>query len=332
MNKRITWVDVLKGIAMYTVIIGHIEYAPNILKVFLNPLLITTFFFTAGITFSNKLSFKDFLTKKVKTILLPWFVFGMFNIFLTQIMTFTEQESLSEQIKGLFLQVRGKNDGLWFFTCMFCCLILFYFITKYIKNEWLQFVICALGLAFTLVYDKTGLEPIPWHVHIWGSGVFFMYLGYTYKKYIMGRETEEKFFSKRLFIPTIVVYFCLDIVFQILYPDDTLNMYHGDRFLVFYFVLVFLAVWWAICLSKILENSRLLKYSGQNSLMYFAFHGKPKRILSVIIMKLGLVKESNVFFCTIFTLIEAGVLFALLIIPCEIVNRYMPFLLGKSRK
>ena len=76
MTKRMEYIDMMKGFAMILVILGHIWYIPQPLKICIYFFHIPLFFFLSGFTFSIKkyTSFKPFFMKKFKTIMLPYFL------------------------------------------------------------------------------------------------------------------------------------------------------------------------------------------------------------------------------------------------------------------
>ena len=99
-TKRIYWIDTLKGISILMVALGHIEECPEIYKFYFEPFFLTTFLICFGLTFNNKINFKDFVIKRIKTLLIPFFIFSLFIIFSRYIITFSVQESLFVEIKN----------------------------------------------------------------------------------------------------------------------------------------------------------------------------------------------------------------------------------------
>ena len=326
--KRIPWIDAMKGYAICMMMFSHIEYAPDFVKNYISPIFLALFFVASGYTFHGDCDFKTFFLKKCRTVLWPWLVFGSFNIFLTQILTFSEQEPLKQQFISLFLQIRGQNDGLWFFPCIFCVTTLFFLLHKYLKNPKLFFGIQPVLLLLGMLYTRSGGNDLPWHVQMWGSGCFYMAIGYL----VCQKEKQLSFLSRKSTAFVSFLLFTLSYVLcNTLYTDVHINFYDYGPSVLFYFVIMLSGMAFAISLFKQLPPFRIIQYAGQNSLLYFAFHGKPKRLFTVLITRILPVAETDWRIGLLLALVELVLLTYVLILPCEIIRRFFPFLLGKKR-
>ena len=85
-------------------------------------------------------------------------------------------------------------------------------------------------------------------------------------------------------------------------------------------------------LQKI-PNLRLLSFVGKNSLLYYGFHGKIMRLYIVLSTKLvvKLQIDMNLWMQYVVCLLILILTVITLIIPCIIVNRYFPFMIGKKQ-
>lgn len=327
-TKRIEWVDALKGYAICMMMFSHMEFAPDFVKNFISPIFLAAFFVAAGYTFHASENFKTFFLKKCRTLLWPWLVFASFNILLTQILTFSEQESLWKQFLDLFLQIRGQNDGLWFFPCMFAVVILYDILHQCISDKRLFFAIQPLLLLLGMFYTLSGGADLPWHIQMWGAGCFYMSLGYGFRLY----EARLAFFiGKIVLLVSFAVFTVSSILCMHFYPDAHINFYDYGFSVPFYFIIMLSGVLFSLNAVRLFPSFRLMQYAGRNSLMYFAFHGKPKRLFTVLFAKVGLITE-NWLLNLLLALAELLVLSYLLIIPCEIIRRFFPFLLGQKKR
>lgn len=324
--KRIEWVDSLKGYAICMMMFSHMEFAPELIKNFISPLFLAAFFIASGYTFHMSTSLRHYFLKKCRTLLWPWLVFASFNIFLTQILTFSEQEPLKQQFISLFLQIRGENDGLWFFPCMFAVTMLFFVQQLLIPNKKIFFCLQPILLLIGMVYTLSGGKDLPWHVQMWGAGCFYMSIGYFYQLY----QEKLAFFTHKAFLTAaFLLFFISSTICFYFYPENHINFYDYGSSILFYFIIMLSGVAFSLSAVQILPNFKIIQYAGSNSLMYFAFHGKPKRLFTVLFTKAGLVTDSMLLNGTL-ALAEVIVLAYLLMIPCEIIHRFFPFLLGKK--
>lgn len=325
-TKRIEWVDALKGYAICMMMFSHMEFAPDFVKNFISPLFLAAFFVAAGYTFHADSDFKTFFLKKCRTLLWPWLVFASFNISLTQILTFSEQEPLGKQFLDLFLQIRGQNDGLWFFPCMFAVIILYYILHHLIPNRKLFFALQPLLLLIGIFYTLSGGAALPWHIQMWGAGCFYLSLGYGFRLY----EQRLSFLTgKAALLISCVVFTVTSVLCFYRYPDTHINFYDYGFSIPFYFVIMLSGVVFTLSAVRLLPPFRIVQYAGRNSLMYFAFHGKPKRLFTVLFTKAGLI-TGNWILDLALALCEVILLSFLLVIPCEIIHRFFPFLLGQK--
>lgn len=128
-EPRVSWIDVLKGIGIVLVVIGHIYLNPivdNWLYSFHMPL----FFLAGGLVYKEKPILVD-VRRRIQTIVVPYFSFGFLILLYWQIIERRFRESsmsLSDSILGLFFGDYDKLDfnvHLWFLPCFFLTVILF---------------------------------------------------------------------------------------------------------------------------------------------------------------------------------------------------------------
>ncbi len=329
MTNRIHWIDTLKGWGILFMMYGHIEFAPQFLKQYIAPLTLVVFFVSAGYTFRSEQDFKPFLIKKIRTLLWPWFLFASLNILLTQILTFSKQESLIEQFKDLFLQVRGKTDGLWFFPCMFMSVILYYWLDRFCTNRILFYIVNFLLLCGSLSYIRLTGTALPWHIQILGAACFYMAVGNAYKKH---EASLRPFFTHKAFLLVMFIGFTASWFFsRAYYPDVQYNFYTCADSVLFYSLIMLFGIAGMLSFVQILPSLWIVEYAGRNSLMYFAFHGKPKRLFTVLLEKHALVSAGNPTADLLWSLGDVAILAVIVIIPCKIVICTFPWMLGKAK-
>lgn len=133
-NKRIEWVDIVKYVCIIMVMLSHLETRTEVWSAFYSPFFLTAFFFTAGYVYKPKGDFREFIYKKIRQLFIPWLVFSIFDIGLSQLISFNVHESLLEELKWNFLQIRGQGDLIWFVAALFVAFIPFYFFIQWYEN------------------------------------------------------------------------------------------------------------------------------------------------------------------------------------------------------
>lgn len=326
MAKRINWLDISRGLAFLMVIYSHLDYSSSSIMKFFSPIFLTTFFFVSGYLFKENQSFSYVLEQRTRTLLLPFLTMGGVMILLSNLLSFNEVISTQDAIKGLLFQ-NGKNQLLWFIAALYVYSLAFYWVERFCKDE--KTLLCvSIGLFIANELYNFVLEgpSIPWHINTIGFGCFYMGLGKVYKHY-------EAWFDKRInlkvLIGIIVVYVAIIGI-----TGKTCS-YAGSKYAIEAIVLTGLGLLSCIYISKmVITKNRFLLFVGANTLFYFAFHGKVYSLLQTVIAKILLktATEHSLYLDTtlgfVITLLDA----IILIIPAILVNRYIPWFLGKGFK
>jgi acyltransferase len=110
-NKRIGWIDALKGFGMILVIIGHMSI-PEMMRQFIFSFHMPLFFFISGYLYNGGFSAKWTL-RKLDSLLIPYVVYGAITL---AVWMFVGKIDLKT---GLNQLIDGNGLGLtWFFMCM----------------------------------------------------------------------------------------------------------------------------------------------------------------------------------------------------------------------
>lgn len=91
-----------------------------------------------------------------------------------------------------------------------------------------------------------------------------------------------------------------------------------------------------VMMAKVVETNYYINYVGQNTLIYFALHGKAYSLIQTVLKKMAgrvyVAILANTVVSSVFALMFSLLLSVLLIIPAYIINRWIPFVMGRSRK
>lgn len=147
-KKRIPWIDFVKGICMFMIIMCHAGW-PYWIERFLNPFFMSALFFVSGWTFNPKSTFKQFVSGKAKTLLIPYISFGIINSLLAYL---ADGDPLIVRFQGLLLSRAGYNDDLWYIACLFVIEMLFYWIARKVKNINVQFIVSLCISIISYIY------------------------------------------------------------------------------------------------------------------------------------------------------------------------------------
>ena len=222
MNKvRFDYIDIAKGLGILAVVWGHIMlvgWSHKIIYAFHMPF----FFFVSGMLFKREkyTSFVDFLKKRSKRLLVPYFIYAVGSYVLWAGLKFVSHEPLAVILKPLpqlvLAQGSGQfmcfNSALWFIPCLLVVEILYFFKTS---RDGLNFLL-ALGCAavsFMLgdIYGDKYWFLLPFNFDAVLIALPFYCLGNIIPRYFSSEKitqaTSNKFLSGLVcVIATILLY------------------------------------------------------------------------------------------------------------------------------
>ena len=325
-NKRVLWVDIVKGMCMFFIIMSH-SHTPKIYSYIYTPFFLSTFFFTSGYTFNQRSNFASFFLHKCKSLLIPYFCFGIINAFLAFLV---DGDSFLFRLRGLLLSPKG-NDDLWFIMCLFIMQCMFYFVWKlyYIVNHkskkiiYADFIIGIVSILFSILgYEIAKHIPfgIPYQITTSAIQLPYMTFGFIWKK-------ED---IKEIELKPLLILIVLYIVFSLTISNDISIHRDSYEYFALYIPEGLLGVYIIASLSRMIARSgewisKALVFVGANTLVYYAFQSKFIRLLDLFISYFN-VKISYYVLCPLYAVLGC---FALAL-PAYIVKKYFPFLLGKT--
>lgn len=276
-NDRVVWIDMAKGYGIILVIIGHwdIPYITDFLYAFHIPL----FFFLSGIFFSLKNDFVSFMRNKIHHIVIPYFCLGISVIIANLIFSRGLHFRITDMVEEFVcLVVQERYTTLWFFACLLMVNLLMYPMIRYIRNRKIC-DLCCFGLCICgIVLWRNGAIVLPWNIDAALVMLPFFYIGFRLKYFITSPKiviNKIKCFHN---FHNIIIVFFLGVLVWIF---NLMNMLlTGERVDVFYsnLTMEFLTLPTAIIgivmivlLSKNTKNS-VIRYIGENSILYFAWH------------------------------------------------------------
>lgn len=345
--KRIEWVDIVKYVCIIMVMLSHLETRTEIWSVFYSPFFLSAFFFTAGYVYKQRGDFKEFLHKKIRQLFVPWLVFSIFDLALSQVISFNAHESFLEELKWNFFQIRGQGDQIWFVAALFVAFIPFYFFIQCYETKGQKMnggyrgncliaVTLAWLLSFTSILYTRGVPAdifpwnsasLPWHIEYMFQAMFYMVLGYMFRH---NMEAEfDKYNTLKLRIVASIIYLLL--VFVPFFGKVKMPMVVD---VLYQYLTSIVGIATLILIAKVIKANKYINYVGQNTLIYFALHGKVYSIIQTLLKKfaVGFYSEvlNSIALSSVFCLGLSLVLSVILIVPACIINRWFPFIVGRK--
>lgn len=317
-EKRIQWIDWVKGVVIILVIYGHVcrgfmaanmfnninlKYIDFTIYSFHMPLM----FLITGMVYNNSreiLSKRDyirFIRKKVLSLYIPYLIFSYLQFFIK--FTMGNMANSSTDLRTLYTIPFKPYDIYWFLLNLLLIFIFYSFLDYKIKNGKIILAI-ALIIFFISITIKFNYSYISTIIVYLGNG-FYFYLGkIIYKKNI--------FIKKIYAISSIILYLIVNLM---AFKSRNSNI-------IIILTLVLLMAYAVIFISKNIKYgffSRLLIYIGKNSMCIYVLHTIFTAFLRIILNKLNI----NNFIIQSILGILGGVIFPLIIF--SISNKYKIF-------
>ena len=179
-------IDSLKGFAIFLVVLGHaIIYFPvdlhrvawcEILFKMLSGIHMPLFFAISGFCFSYRGNYGDFLFKKFKRILLPYFLFNLVDLIPRAILPqfVNRPQSMAESVKDILLY----GGAYWFLFTLFIIFAFYPLIYKWqAKSNGRRIVTAVLCLILAFVRIRTEVLTL----HLVSGYLFYFNLGVLLK-------------------------------------------------------------------------------------------------------------------------------------------------------
>lgn len=322
-RKRILWIDYVKGLCMMTIILNHIPGLPVSARL-TYPYELICFFFVGGYTLTLKGNFRSYLSSKIQRLLFPIIAFGLINLMFAFLY---KNADPIERLKGIFLQLPGQYDEMWFVACLFIMEIIIYPLLVYIKSGWICMTIALSGVVLAIDYLVPARIIIPWHIT---NALLFLPVilcGYLARSRGWIEMYRDKIRTDRKLLLLPIAVYSASVLTLDNWPIDIHLLEYGNFPA---FVLSSVAgLWMIVSISMKMEqfsSCRLadtVGFIGRNSLTYYGLQSKAISTMSIMLPYIGITGPQGLSKLTIWIAsltVLAGISY--------MVNHWLPFLTG----
>ena len=198
MNKdRNHTIDILRGIAIFLVVFGHVTHLPEI-RIYIWGFHIPIFFFISGLLFRREKfeKFTDFLKSRLKNIVLPYVIFYLATLvywILIERHSRGADVPVGSQLIGLVygtydMRYMMFNGALWFIPCLFSMEMLYWFVSKCSKRIYLIGVLICFYIIGLVLKDNT--PWLPWGLCAAFIGIVFYGIGDMCKLIVLSNNIK----------------------------------------------------------------------------------------------------------------------------------------------
>ena len=278
-------INLLKALAILIVVSGHLEFS-------LIPLFppysfqVVLFFFIAGILFNGKYTFFEFLKRRIKSLMIPYFIYSFIYLGITVLIAPYGQKfwALPVTIKNEFLMpfLTGHQidltSPLWFVPQLFITLIVYKILDKIKINETVKLVFYFIFALFAIQLQKYADNLYILLLLRTMFSLLFIHLGALYKNKIEGKFD---IFNYKIFLFVIILQSILWLTNKDFTPQDGIGLSYilvwgeFDNFIV-PILTSLTGIWMSLFLIDIfydkIKNWTFLHKIGQNTYHIMANH------------------------------------------------------------
>lgn len=322
LSPRIPHIDLLRGIAIFFVVLGHINSTPSVVE-FIYGFHIPLFFFISGILFQPQRfeNTRRFVLSRFKALGLPYLVLA----FLTLLYWIVVERAVRApeipiwtQFLGILygsfhLRYLAFNIVLWFIPCLLSTEILYWYLQRYIPTLWYGVLFILFATLIFLFPEKAAL--LPWGIGQAGIAISFYALGHQTRHFWIKKPQKKISIGLLATLPLLLL----------LQPFSQANL--GGMSFPFpwaYFPIALCGIFSTSLIALYWRQNRFMEYFGKNSLVIMAFHGPVYRILLFLIARYSPLSTIEIRGNLLFSILLTLLCIALLIPFITLWNRYYP--------
>ncbi|HIY48570.1 MAG TPA: acyltransferase [Candidatus Barnesiella excrementavium] len=318
-TKRIDYIDLVKGIAIIGVVWSHTVHPQWYNVSYINAL----FFFLSGFFFKEE-PFPVFFKKKIKTLIIPFTFFYLISYPFRIVLNLLDHHTLSNFDWACILDVfdiTNRNNylfvnvPLWFIFCLFIMQLIYWCMNKVVPTKYRTWIYIIV-IAITIIWNDN-IQETP---SIFMINKAIEWLPYFIAGNLFGLKLSHLIFHYKypyiLVIATLIAFLGLQAI-----PCDVPAYFFLKAILFFLCILSFFTYFdenkGKIC--------RIIRTLGVSTLFILCAHTLIQVPIQLILMKIF--GQREVFTGYIDTTLTLLIIY--LFIP--IVNRYLPWAVGKKR-
>lgn len=338
-NKgRIIWIDIMRGILMISIVMGHI-YTTGLLRKYLYSFHVPAFFFLSGYCFHYSRNFKLFLSKKIKTVVIPYFSFSLFSILLfavgSKIVNSLSKILECNPLKNIIIMLYGNskpevmryNLPLWFLPCLFITSVIAFLVETVIQKKGNKYrIVFILGFAiigaFVALHENISL---PWHFETSCSMLVWYLLG------IMLSEQERSREKLLCIKPLCWILLLIAGIALCMLNTRTVGV-RNDHYgiLPIYYLSAICSIFGIRGLSYSIKNNTILETIGKCSVTILGVHKFPILFFQEILpISKNILKNSATIESLLMGIIVCSVSITFSLLVHRIIVKRVPWVLGR---
>ncbi len=183
-TNRLDYIDILKGFGIILMVLGHMWFGHFNYETYLYAFHMPLFFLISGYLFKAPENLGVSIRKKMRSLLVPYFVFGFIYFFAWLILNYPSAGDWPYHLKGvLLLSVEGipYESALWFLMVLFWVWLLYTLLQRSIKDPWVLALVVILISAVGSLWGNHVPFLLPWGWQNAMAVLLFFWLGHQFR-------------------------------------------------------------------------------------------------------------------------------------------------------
>ena len=196
MRKNITYI---KALGIILVVLGHMNYVNQDIKPIIYSFHMPLFFFVAGLSLKSTRISIQYILKKIKRLIIPYFIWALFYSSLSF-------KNFARIIYGSYEMICSADSlsSLWYLPCLFVSIILSKCAVEKLDKLWKNLVICFVSILIG-VYLPHFIIGYPFCFDVAFIGMAFIILGYIINMHLSNKNIVILVFAIILGISAIII-------------------------------------------------------------------------------------------------------------------------------
>ena len=284
-KKRIIWIDQLRGLAFYTVILGHMSIGKG-LKNWMYSFHMPLFFMISGLNLNveriYKTSFKDFTLRLAKKMLVPYLWLQMLSFVLRYAVSLLNHKPVPvrDYLIGIIVGnnniIGAPSNPLYYVLLLFLAQVGLWFVIRIAKADkgLIGVILSVLSLGSVCLQRI----DIPWHVNVVPTAMLLIFIGRLLMDAYLPLSEKLHKMNRGFYFGICAV--LLGVGYVLSRYNGRISIhgnYYGKEFVIFLVCAVASSVAIAM-LVMLLPESKALTFIGANTFFYMGIH-KPLLLL-----------------------------------------------------
>lgn len=322
-QDRIEWIDALRALAIFLVVLEHLYEGNNVYSIIVEPILMTMFFFLAGYVLRTDRSCGDFFKRLFLRIYVPYLIFSLLPLRCIWFLLLKDIPGLMEYAAAFF-----SGRIFWFVPTFLVTQILVYLLYRLCRGNWVR-IWAASVVCFVIGVNTADVAWMDfWCLNTALTAVLYMNLGL----FLRQSNGAIRVSSHRAMFINALVYLCGVALALRFYPECHLDI-HLDMYYNVPLCLMLIVSGILLCVGvsqNIHWGSAAAPWLalGQETFVVYLTHSAIRFVLSKLLRPILPLNRARFWVCLVYAILSC----ILGTILSKSVGRCFPVLTGISAK